>query len=393
MSHYDYIFLGAGCAGLSLATRMAKAGLFTGKRVLLIDKSRHDKNDRTWCFWETGSGFFEPIVYRTWNRLDFFSTGWSQEMDIRPYQYKMIRGIDFYRYCLEELSRHPRIDWLREDVKEVTQDKTDTVIRLHDRTIMAEGAILFNSIYSPPHDRDNRLRLLQHFKGWVIKTEKDVFDPARATMMDFRVSQDKGTTFSYLLPFDTRTALIEYTLFTKQLLAPAEYDEGLRHYIKQQLGIDSYTVSEEEFGVIPMTNEKFAFHSNGMYHIGTAGGQTKASSGYTFQFIQKLTAQITDHLISGRSLDKIAATPRRFRFYDNTLLHILYYNKLKGSDIFTTLFKKNKPQQVLRFLDNESSVGEELKLIASLPAWPFFLAALSGVEGSRRKIIDPGPSA
>jgi lycopene beta-cyclase len=144
------------------------------------------------------------------------------------------------------------------------------------------------------------------------------------------------------------------------------------------LGIKKYTVNEAEFGVIPMTNEKFQFKKNG-WQIGTAGGQTKASSGYTFQFIQKQSRQIADCLIAGKTLNTIAATPKRFRFYDNTLLHILYHNQLAGDKIFTQLFKKNKPQQVLRFLDNESSIRQELKIISSLPTWPFLKAALKQI--------------
>ena len=124
-----------------------------------------------------------------------------------------------------------------------------------------------------------------------------------------------------------------------------------------------------------MTNERLSFNGYG-WQIGTAGGQTKASSGYTFQFIQKQSAQIVDYLISGKSLRQLPATPKRFRFYDNTLLHILYHNKLPGDKIFTRLFKKNKPQQVLRFLDNESSLKEELKSISTLPTLPFLKAAL-----------------
>ncbi|MGK2863000.1 MAG: lycopene cyclase family protein, partial [Chitinophagaceae bacterium] len=130
-----------------------------------------------------------------------------------------------------------------------------------------------------------------------------------------------------------------------------------------------------EFGVIPMTNEKVDFGSD-VWQIGTAGGQTKASSGYTFQFIQKQSQQIVEYLISGKSLLAMPRTAKRFGFYDHTLLDILYNNTLPGKEIFEQLFKKNKPQQVLRFLDNESSLFDELKIISSLPTWPFLKAAL-----------------
>jgi lycopene beta-cyclase len=118
-------------------------------------------------------------------------------------------------------------------------------------------------------------------------------------------------------------------------------------------------------------------------HIGTAGGQTKASSGYTFQFIQKQSDQIIEMLLKGESLTHLKRAPWRFRFYDNTLLYILYHKTLPGRNIFSTLFKKNKATQVLKFLDNESSLREELGIITSLPTWPFLKAAVQSLVNSR----------
>ena len=36
--NYDYIFLGAGCASLSIIMRMIDSGKFEQKKILLIDK-------------------------------------------------------------------------------------------------------------------------------------------------------------------------------------------------------------------------------------------------------------------------------------------------------------------------------------------------------------------
>ena len=94
--------------------------------------------------------------------------------------------------------------------------------------------------------------------------------------MDFRVHQDHGTTFAYVLPFNETKALVEYTLFTKTLLEQEQYDAGLKNYLTEILKLENYTVSHTEFGVIPMTNRKFEFQNNGVLNIGTAGGQTKA---------------------------------------------------------------------------------------------------------------------
>lgn len=356
--------------------RMIRSDQLKDKKILLLDKEPKTKNDRTWCFWEKENGFFDAVVYKKWDTLSFLSADYSSPLNIIPYQYKMIRGIDFYQYCFTEIHKQKNIEIKYGEISGIDTYNETGVLQINGEAIELKNAIVFNSIYVQQRNNKNHIQLLQHFKGWVVETTKPSFNPAEATMMDFRVDQQHGTTFVYVLPFSPTTALIEYTLFTKTLLNPEEYDAALKNYINNFLGIDQYTISEKEFGIIPMTNESFHFFHNGMYSIGTAGGQTKASSGYTFQFIQKQSQQIVDCLISNNPLNKIATAPKRFRFYDNTLLHILYHNKLAGDKIFARLFKKNKPQQVLRFLDNESSLFEELKIISSLPTAPFLKAAL-----------------
>jgi lycopene beta-cyclase len=178
-----------------------------------------------------------------------------------------------------------------------------------------------------------------------------------------------------VMPFTENRALIEYTMFSPSLLQTEQYDEGLEGYIRQHLKIEDYKITDTEFGVIPMTNHRFITNEGNIINIGTAGGQTKASSGYTFRFIQKNSAAIVQQLIKAGN-PFITKENERFHFYDSILLNILHHNSLPGKSIFTDLFKKNKTQNVLRFLDNESSFTEELKIISSLPTWPFLKAAL-----------------
>lgn len=353
--------------------RMIRSGQFSDKKILLIDREPKTKNDRTWCYWQKGDGFFEEIVYRKWPRVDFMSDTFSSTLEIAPYEYKMIRGQDFYQHCFNAINRHPQVEIIFAEISECLADEQGTNLVLNNQQYRLPPAIVFNSVYRPG---TSSLNVLQHFKGWVIETEQPCFDPGKASLMDFRVSQEEGTTFAYVLPFDERTALVEYTLFTPQLLPPDQYDQELKQYIRDFLKLPQYRIKEEEFGVIPMTNEKFSIHRNGVIHIGTAGGRTKASSGYTFQFIQKQSEEILELLLKGQPLTQLKATPWRFRFYDNTLLYILYHNTLPGHKIFSTLFKKNKASQVLKFLDNESTIREELGIISSLPTWPFLKAAL-----------------
>jgi lycopene beta-cyclase len=195
--------------------------------------------------------------------------------------------------------------------------------------------------------------------------------------MDFNTDQTEGTAFFYALPFSTKTALIEYTLFSKHVLEDVVYEEALKQYVENQLKITNYTIEEKEFGVIPMTNHAFPKRDHNIINIGTAGGQTKGSSGYTFKFIQKHSKAIVDSLVKYNHPFSAPPVSSRFRFYDSVLLHILSKKKLKGSEIFMRMFLKNKPQQVFKFLDNESTVAEDISIISTLPTMPFAKAAIN----------------
>ncbi|HEX7905900.1 MAG TPA: lycopene cyclase family protein [Chitinophagaceae bacterium] len=371
---YDYIIAGAGCAGLSLAVHIIQSGKLADKKILLIDKSEKKQNDRTWCFWETQPGLFESIIYRRWNNAWFHSNSFSRKLELAPYEYKLVRGIDFYEYCFDIIRQQPNVDIVFDDILSIETKQHSAV--LQTSACQFEATYIFNSIlFEKPVVKKNEFYLLQHFKGWVIETKQPVFDITAPVLMDFQVDQQHGTTFVYVMPFSATQALVEYTLFTKDLLQPMQYEEGLKKYIRQVLNIQSYTIIEEEFGIIPMTNYKFPKSDGQIVSIGTAGGQTKPSSGYTFRFIQKHSQAIVHQLIKGD--DPLpAGNKKRFHFYDSTLLHILQHDQLPGATIFTDLFQKNKPQQVLRFLDNESSIQDEVKIISSLPTWPFLKAAI-----------------
>jgi lycopene beta-cyclase len=316
-------------------------------------------------------------VCKQWQKLWFHGEQFSKELSIAPYQYKMIRGVDFYNYCLDEIARHPNFTIRFEKVDHVFSSDITTGITVNDTAFHCQ--YVFNSIlFERPQLSAKQYWLLQHFKGWIIETEKAQFDVNVATMMDFRIDQQSGTAFCYVLPLSSTKALIEYTLFSPQLLPEEKYNIGLKFYIGDVLKLQSYKIVDEEFGMIPMTNFKFSTRQNNIVNIGTAGGQTKASSGYTFNFIQKHSHNLVQKIIeTGEPL--IAATASRYSFYDSVLLNILFNSSLPGRSIFTDLFKKNEAIKVLKFLDNETSFAEELKIISTLPTWPFTKAAIKQI--------------
>lgn len=370
---YDYIITGAGCAGLSLLMRILQEPSLQHKKILVIDAEPKTKNDRTWCFWEKETGLFEPIVYHHWQELSFQSTDYSSNFSIAPYTYKLIRGIDFYTYVLQAAKAFPNIVFQYEKVQAITTEGKKAKLTTNQTIYYAD--YLFNSIrFEEPV---GKYRLLQHFKGILIETTTQVFNPAIATFMDFTVSQHAGTTFMYVLPVAANRALIEYTLFTPEVLPAAQYDTALENYIRHQLHIENYTVMHEEYGIIPMTDQQYKQQEGRIIYIGTAGGQTKASSGFTFQFIQKTTAAIVQLLKEGKTpMSKRDFSYRKFQLYDHVLLNVLVNGKMNGDALFAAIFKKNSPAAVLEFLDNESSLLTDLKIMASVPLNIFLPATL-----------------
>jgi lycopene beta-cyclase len=52
---------------------------------------------------------------------------------------------------------------------------------------------------------------------------------------------------------------------------------------------------------------------------------------------------------------------------------------MQGADIFAAIFKKNKPQTVLQFLDNNSSFLQDLQIMYSVPTTIFLPAAIKEI--------------
>ncbi len=376
---YDYIITGAGCAGLSLLMRLLQEPTLCNKKILVIDEQLKNKNDRTWCFWEKEEGLFEPIVHHQWSNLIFESANYHSSFSIAPYKYKMIHGIDFYNYVLQFASTFSNVEFVYEKVNNIYNQNNVAVVELNNQKI--EGAYIFNSIlFKPPTLKKTDYYLLQHFKGWEIETAERVFDKQKATFMDFTVSQQHGTTFMYVLPTAANKALVEYTLFTEQLLPLEEYTQALQAYIEKKLDIKNYNITHEEFGIIPMTNYLFPNNEGKIIYIGIAGGQAKGSSGYAFNFIQKRTTQIVQSLVkNNHPFTKRSLNDKKFHLYDSVLLQVLQQKKMQGADIFTAIFKKNKPQTVLQFLDNNSVFLQDLKIMSSVPTFVFLPAAIKEI--------------
>lgn len=375
MKHYHYIFTGSGLAALMTAYKMAVSGKFADKKILLIDSYSKKKNDRTWCFWEKAKGNWDSVLHRQWTTAIFANESFSRDLDFEGYQYKMVRGIDFYNHALNEISKHPNIEIARQHVVDFADMGMNVLVKTDIESYTCNK--LFNSIYNQavPASQDKYPLLQQHFIGWHVKTVQPVFNPDKPVFMDFSIPQNGNTRFMYVLPFSGTEAIVEYTLFSRDLLPEQEYEDAIKAYLDDK-GINDFEVIETEKGSIPMTVYPFwKQNTKNILNIGSAGGWTKASTGYTFKNTDKYTERLIAFLQQEYDM-RLFYKNNRFRFYDMLLLDILYRKNEKGSAIFSSMFRDGKAAPVFKFLDEETTFTEDLKVILKCPKSLFLKALL-----------------
>ena len=373
MKHYNYIFAGAGLSALMTVYKMVKSGKFSDKAILLLDENPKKTNDRTWCFWEEKNETWDTIVTKKWNSALFANQNQSVNIDLTPNKYNQIRSVDFYNFVLNEISKHDNITFENQKVVDFEENEASIVLKTETDSFSCDQ--LFNSILNP-FEVENQKQyplLQQHFIGWFIESDQEVFNSEQATFMDFSVEQKGNTRFMYVLPTSKTEALFEYTLFSKSLLETKEYESEIEIYLKK-LGVTNYKIVEKERGSIPMTC--FPFWKNNtkrLLNIGSAGGWTKASTGYTFKNADKKSTHLIQFLQTNtdfRQFHKI----NKFWFYDLLLLDILNRTNEMGSKIFSALFTKPNPQLNFKFLDEETTFAEDLQVIWKCPK-PIFIRA------------------
>lgn len=411
LASYDYIIAGAGGAGLSLLHYLMEAPSLASKSILVIDKSFQKTNDRTWCFWDANISAFENLVHHRWNTISIHAEGFDKELPTAPFSYKMIQGIDFYNSVLSKAKTKTNIHFQEATILNISvSDTSSASISESNEAITntnnsnkrakveweggsAIGAYVFSSLlpfqmnqlataaaYSKSLQSSTSSNkqvpfLWQHFKGRVVQFDTPVFNKSVARLMDFNVPQQGATAFMYQLPLNEKEALVEYTIFSENVLAISKYDKVLDAYLAEAFPGSTYITKHDEIGAIPMTQIELASNQAPIYTIGALGSAIKASTGYAFQFIQEQCKNIATQLEHGLPLQtKVHNT--RHQFYDAVLLDILFHHKMEGAEIFKRIFAKNEAATVFKFLSNTSTILEDIKIMRSLPTSIFLPAAI-----------------
>jgi lycopene beta-cyclase len=373
-NHYDYIIVGNGMAGLKIALAFSQDDFFKEKQIALIDYSNKDANDKTWCFWDTSPKQWKHIISKQWHKTNFYTSSSKTEIDLSPYKYNMIRAIDFYNSAKTALKAHPNIHFIKDTISAI--EEQDSVCSVNSKNHTYTANHIFDSRIPEDYtlSKSKHINIHQHFKGWVINTEEDTFTPDTFTVMDYRVPYKNATAFTYVVPFTKTSALVEFTFFTPFTVDNSTYDEYLKNYIENVLNIKNYTISEEEQGVIPMTDFPFhKYNTKRITKIGTAGGWVKPSSGYAFKLSDAKVAKLVENIKAKKNPSQ-GLINKKFTFYDKVFLRVLHDENHKGEWIFKNFYSKNSVHTMFNFLDETSSYKQDFKIMSSLFSFAFIKA-------------------
>ena len=349
MREFDYVIIGGGCAGLSLAYELEIHQKFKNKTLAIIEP-RHDYiRDKTWSFWKVAAHNFEDCVKHSWSSFSINIPSQTKYIECDNFPYQSIDSGLFYQKIINTLKKNSNIHFFK-NINEIS----------------TENSFVFNSVSDVS---DSKNDLWQHFSGIEIETSKDVFDDKIFNLMDFDCDQRDSVHFFYTLPFSKKKALVE-TTWVSNLNHPSnqDYSTQLEDYIKSKLKIKNYEIKFKETGAIPLFHPKNIKKINQM-EIGTAGGMTRLSTGYTFMNIQDQSKYIRENFENIEKVDNFTINSK-YKFLDNIFLKVLKKNSGKMPEIFFKMFNCS-PSTVINFLSNKSNIYEDFSIILKMPKLVF----------------------
>ena len=375
----DLIILGGGCAGLSLASRLAASG--SALRVLVLEGRNHYEEDRTWCGWRTAPHPFQQCAVAAWPKWRIVSSRETIERNSVRYPYEMIPADRFYAESCRVIRNSATVSIaMAAHVATVREQAGSVSIGLLDGRTFSSAWVVDTrpqvTALSPPS-------LWQNFVGYVVHESqalaKRIGDSP--VLMDFQVPGTSAVQFMYILPLAAGAYLCEWTRFSKKRGEEGTIERQLLEWISQNAG-NSWYLGRRETGSLPMSLVSRKVRAAGLIvSAGMAGGSMRASTGYAFHSIQRWADLCCRALLAGA-----APVPpshnRILDFMDDVFLRALQQRSSAGEAIFCSLFKHTSPDALVRFLSGQPRIADYWHVVRSLPWLGFSLAALQSLSGA-----------
>ena len=237
MKDFDYVIIGGGCSGLSLAYELEIHQKLKNKTLAIIEPREEYKRDKTWSFWKVFNHNFEDCVKKSWNNFTINSVGQTKYVECKATPYQTPASGMFYQKIISKLKLNKNVYFFKK-IDEINQN----------------NSIIFNSVNETKETSEN---LWQHFYGVEIETRKDFFDEEIFNLMDFDCDQRNRIHFFYTLPFTKKNALIETTWISElKNNSLNDYEEQIDDYLCNHLNLRQCEIHFKEQGAIPLFRQE-----------------------------------------------------------------------------------------------------------------------------------------
>ena len=348
MREFDYVIIGGGCAGLSLAYELDIHNKLTDKTLAIIEPREDYKRDKTWSFWRVNQHNFDDCVKNRWKEFSIKTNSGSKVIKCDQFPYESIDSGLFYDKIITRLKKNKNAEFFK-----------------NIKNLDISNSFIFNSL--PSLKENTKSNLWQHFHGVEIETKQDLFDEKIVNLMDFNCDQRNSVHFFYVLPYSKNKAMIETTWLSKEDSSLKDYDTQIKIYLNN-LGIKDYKINYREEGAIPLFYPMNKKEENKI-NIGTAGGMTRLSTGYTFLNIQEHSKYIRKNIENIKKV-KVYDIGKKYRFLDEIFLRVLKKHPEKMPNIFSKIFNSSY-STAIKFLSNKSNIFEDISIILKMPKWIF----------------------
>lgn len=360
MKEFDYIILGGGLSGLTLAYELNKQGCLENKTLCILEKRKEYSRDKSWSYWDFENNKFPDCVIGSWDTFSITLNQKTINITCPQSPYRTIDSKKFYDFVTKQLRSNDNIVTVMDCAIQTIEGHA-----IHTNKGNYVGKVIYDSLIDLSHQTPT---MYQHFFGCEVETDNDCFNENIVDLMNFDCSQDGGLHFFYTLPFSKNKALIETTWYSKIIKKQSEYQNEIDHYLREKniKGKITYT----EYGAIPLNLKKTNKKSNSSkdyIKIGSAGRLTRASTGYTFQAIQSFSEQLAGNLKLDHNLTVPNIRHKKYDFLDEIFLSVMEHEYKSMPGIFFNLFKSNDSVATISFLSDRSNWIQDLKVILSMP--------------------------
>jgi len=363
----DLLILGGGCAGLSLAMRLAE-NPGSCRRVVVLEARERYENDRSWCFWQDPSNRFDTLVTHRWNQLTVRSSGSSASMRCAATPYQLLEAAVFYEQAQQLIHAHPVVQLhLGVTLTGLPPEQPDGW-RIETPLGTLRAARIVDTRPARRPVRGEAL-LWQSFLGHEVHCDRAVFDPECVELMDFADGRSGTVEFTYVLPLAPDRALVETTVFDPQPYGPADLAEQQHSAVLKRLRGAAHSVVRTESGILPMggLTTAPAGSSSRYCAAGLHSGAARPATGYAFQRIQRWADTCAAALRLGGNPVPHAPDPWLTQQMDRLFLQVLAAEPERAADLFVRLFARVPAPRLIRFLSDKATLADRASVVAALP--------------------------